>query len=258
MGSPESESLRDADEGPQRTVTIARPFAVGKYEVTVDQFAAFVQASGYKIEDSCWTRESDKFERRSPRSFRNPGFPQTGRHPATCLTWNDAKAYVAWLSRTTGKAYRLLSEAEWEYSARAGTTTAYYFGNDRKELCKHANGRDQSGQKIFPSMTATVDCDDRHTFTAAVGSFPPNAFGLHDMLGNVSEWVEDCWHKAGYGDAPKDGSARTQPDTDGICLKIMRGGSWEDYYGNLRVANRETDTSQNWDFGMRIARSLAP
>jgi formylglycine-generating enzyme required for sulfatase activity len=259
MGSPDSESSRDKDEGPQRTVTIARPFAVAKFEVTVDQYAAFVQASGYKVENSCWTRENDKFEQRSPRSFRNPGFPQTGSHPATCLKWDDAKAYVAWLARTTGKTYRLLSEAEWEYAARAGTKTAYHFGDDRTPICKHANGGDISGKKAVPSMIIS-DCDDRHAFTAPAGSFPANAFGLHDMLGNVREFVEDCWHSnVGYSGAPTDGSARTRPDKDGICLNIVRGGSWESYYADLRAADRERwSVFARWENGMRVARTLAP
>jgi formylglycine-generating enzyme required for sulfatase activity len=258
MGSPANESLRSDDEGPQRTVTFARPFAVAKFEITVDQFAAFVRASGHKVANECYTKENGSFSLRSSRSFSNPGFPQTGNHPAACLRWDDAKAYAAWLSSTTGKTYRLLSEAEWEYAARAGTKTVYPFGSDAKQICRHANGADKSGEKAVPSLTIS-DCDDGHAFTAPVGSFPPNAFGLHDMLGNVSEWVEDCWHSnVGYRGAPSDGSARTQPDKDGICLKIMRGGSWEGWYGSLRSAKRETNTSQNWNYGMRVARTLAP
>ena len=133
MGSPKDEEDRLSDEGPQHAVTIARPFAVGKFHVTVDQFAAFVADTGYDAGSECWTVEIGSGEFRRGRSWRNPGFVQAGSHPAVCISWEDAKAFVAWLSRKTGKGYRLLSEAEWEYVARAGTTTRYFFGNDEKD-----------------------------------------------------------------------------------------------------------------------------
>ena len=254
LGSPISESPRSDDEGPQTKITFARPFAVSKFEVTVEQFAAFMDHAEHLLEESCYTVEEGKFQLKPRRSFRNPGFPQTATHPATCVEWSDAKAYVAWLSKRTGKPYRLLSEAEWEYAARGGSPAAYHFGDERDGICQFANGGDLSGREAIPSMLIT-ECRDEHAFTAPVGSFPPNVFGLYDMLGNVMEWVEDCYHDS-YKGLPTDGAPRTT-SRDGICLHINRGGSWNEYYGSLRVAKRATNTTREWDYGIRVARLLA-
>jgi formylglycine-generating enzyme required for sulfatase activity len=253
LGSPTSESTRGDDEGPQTQITFARPLTVSKFEVTVEQFTAFMDQTEHLIEESCYLVEAGKFQYKPRRSFRNPGFPQTGTHPATCVEWVDAKAYVAWLSQRTGKPYRLLSEAEWEYAARGGSQAAYHFGDEREGICQFANGADLAGKEAIPSMIIT-ECRDEHAFNAAVGSFPPNVFGLYDMLGNVTEWVEDCYENT-YKGLPTDGSPRTTSG-DGICLHITRGGSWNDFYGSLRVANRETNTTREWHYGIRVARSL--
>jgi formylglycine-generating enzyme required for sulfatase activity len=253
LGSPTSESSRADDEGPQTNITFARPFAVSKFEVTVEQFTAFMDNTEHLIEERCYTVEQNTFEYKARRSFRNPGFPQTGTHPATCVEWVDAKAYAAWLSKRTGKPYRLLSEAEWEYAARGGSQAAYHFGDERDGICQFANGADFSGKEAVPSMLIT-ECRDDHAFNAPVGSFPPNVFGLYDMLGNVTEWVEDCYLNS-YKGLPADGAPRTT-SSDGICLHITRGGSWNDYYGSLRVAKRSTNTTRQWDYGIRVARSL--
>src|SRR5262245_14145221 len=182
MGSPKNEKGRDDNEGPQHTVTIGKPFALGKFEVTVDQFAAFVQDTGHDMGPKCDVWEDGKWAEKEGRTWRNPGFSQTGSHPAACPSWDDSKAYVAWLSRKTGKAYRLPTEAEWEYAARAGTTTRYHFGNDEKGLCKYGNGADQAARKDVPGAKkwTVVACSDGHAYTAPVGSLAANAFGLHD------------------------------------------------------------------------------
>jgi len=125
--------------------------AVGKFEVTVDQFAAFAQEAGYDTGSKCYTLEDGKVEERDGRSWRNPGYSQEATYPAACLSWNDAKSYVAWLSRKTRKAYRLLTESEWEYAARAGTTSRYYFGDDENELCRYSNGLDQTARSVLTS-----------------------------------------------------------------------------------------------------------
>jgi uncharacterized caspase-like protein len=145
MGSPKREAGRLGPwEGPQHEVTINRPYAVGKFHVTVEQFAAFVAATGYQVGPQCYTFEDEETKLRDDRSFKNPGFPlhfaQSGSHPAVCLSWDDAKAYVGWMAKATGKGYRLLSEAEWEYAARAGTTTRYIFGNEERDMCRYGNG----------------------------------------------------------------------------------------------------------------------
>src|SRR5262249_31920906 len=158
-------------------IVISQPFAVGRFEITRDQYAAFVAASSQEVADRCWTLEGNNPEERSGRSFRNPGFIQTSAHPVVCINWAEARAYVEWLTKTTAKPYYLLSEAEWEYMARGGTTTRYHFGNDEKEVCKFANGADQfSKMANLPATWNYVDCLDKHVYTAPVGSYEKNGF----------------------------------------------------------------------------------
>ena len=160
-----------------------------------------------------------------------------------CVSWKDAKAYVDWLSGKTGKGYRLLSEAEWEYVARGGTRTSRYWGAGEGGQCEYANG--------------AASCRDRSVYTAEVGSYRANGFGLHDVLGNVWEWVEDCWHED-YTGAPVDGSAWT---SGGECgYRVLRGGSWVAKPRNLRSAIRiRNSTGNRVNFlGFRIARTLTP
>ena len=254
MGSSEIETARKDDEGPQRQVRLARPIAVSKLEITVDQFAAFVDAAGYQVGSTCWTFEDGKGEERHSRSFRLPGFPQTGAHPAACINWDDAKAYVAWLARATGRPYRLLTEAEWEYAARAGSVTPFFFGENEKDLCRYANSADLTAKKSIPDWTV-VSCTDGYAFTAPGGSFAPNNFGLYDMLGNVWEWVEDCYHSS-YQGAPADGSTWTSGD---CTHRVLRGGSWWLVHpGMLRTALRSRDlpVDRGINYGFRVARSL--
>jgi formylglycine-generating enzyme required for sulfatase activity len=261
MGSPLNEAGRDADEGPQHVVTLAQPFAVAKFEVTVRQFAAFATETGHDAGPSCWTFEDGKGEERADRSWRNPGFVQDGSHPAACLNWHDAAAYASWLAGKTGKPYRLLTEAEWEYSARAPTTsgaaTRYSFGDDDDALCRNGNGPDHAARRIKGAGDwAAFACDDGFAYTAPVGSFPPNAFGLHDVHGNVWEWTQDCYH-ASYDGAPANGAAWLSGD----CSRhVLRGGSWTFAPTDLRVANRSGDVSDDrgTNYGMRVARTLAP
>jgi formylglycine-generating enzyme required for sulfatase activity len=252
MGSPKNEERRSDDEGPQHKVTIGKPFAVGKFEVTKDQFAAFLQDSGHDAGSTCYVFDSNKWDEKQGLSWRNPGFEQTGSHPATCINWHDAKAYAAWLSRKTGKTYRLLTEAEWEYAARASNPARYHFGDRAADLCLYANGADQSVKKANPTWTVLSLCDDGYVYTAPVGSFAANAFGLSDMHGNVWEWVEDCWNDS-YKTAPADGS----PWSSGKCdLRVLRGGSWSNNPPDLRAAYRnrnDADVRAN-NYGFRVAR----
>ena len=219
MGSPEGEEGRDDREGPQHKVKIGEAFAVGKYEITFDEWDACVSGGGcggYRPDDEGWGR---------------------GRRPAINVSWEDAKAYVAWLSEKTGKYYRLLTEAEWEYAARAGTGTRYYWGDEAGTIAKCVG----------------CDADDRET--RPVGSFGPNGFGLYDVHGNVDEWVEDCVHE-NYEGAPEDGSAWL---TGGDCDKRMvRGSSWGGGPWYLRSARRDADDvgQRDRDTGFRVVRSL--
>ena len=255
MGSPSGEAGRDDDEGPVHRVTFERPFAVGVYEVTRGEFARFVSATGHSMGNSCWTYESGEGEERSGRHWKNPGFSQTDEHPAVCLNWDDAKAYVEWLSRKTGEAYRLLSESEWEYVARGGTTTARYWGEGEMGQCRYANGADREAKRHNSGWTV-ADCDDGYYQTAPVGSFQANGYKLHDVLGNVWEWTEDCWNES-YAGAPSDGSTWES----GNCRRrVLRGGSWNYIPGYLRSAFRGwNDTGhRDDDNGFRVARTLTP
>jgi formylglycine-generating enzyme required for sulfatase activity len=151
MGSPETEKGRDKEEGPQHQVTIPRPFAIGRFAITRGEFAAFVTESGFKSEDGCYVYdEKIEWQLKKDASWRAPGFSQEyDRHPVVCVSWTDAKAFLGWLSQKTGAHYRLLTEAEWEYAARAGSTTRYFFGDDDKDFCRFGNGADLSYSPLF-------------------------------------------------------------------------------------------------------------
>lgn len=226
MGSPNGELGRNIDEGPQHPVTFARRFAVGKFAVTFDEWDACVAdggCNGYRPNSSGWGR---------------------GRWPAINVSWVDAKAYVAWLAETTGKPYRLLSEAEREYVTRAGTTTPFWWGTSISTNQANYNGS--------PFAQGGKGQDRGHT--VPVDSFEPNPWSLYQVHGNIYEWVEDCWI-AGYGGAPADGSAQT----DGDCrYRVIRGGSWDYDPEFLRSASRLgwiAETRDIW-LGFRVGRTL--
>ena len=245
------------NEGPQHKATIRQPFAVGRFEVTRDQYAAFVKRSGYKGGERCVTFENNVPQERANRSFLDPGFVQNGTHPVVCVSWTDAKAYVEWLSQTTGKRYRLLSEAEFEYAARAGGTSRFGVSSDPDEICKFANGADQSAKAAgLPVDSPYMNCQDGYPFTAPVGSFPANVFGIHDLIGNVWEWTEDCFYND-YASAKPDGAARTET----ACpVRTVRGGDWFSNEAALRPAARAKASAdaRHDDIGFRVARTLAP
>jgi sulfatase modifying factor 1 len=256
MGSPADEPGRLQVEGMPRRVTIAKGFAIGKFEVTVDQFAAFIADTGMIADTQC--REIVAFDRTPvvwgppEASFRNPGFDVTGSQPVVCISWHEAQAYVAWLRRRTGKPYRLPTEAEWEYAARAGTRTTYSFGNDDAELCAYARFADLSSRFVWH--------DGCRSGTTAygplpVGSLKPNLWGLFDMLGNAWEWVEDCW-TPNASEIPLDGSAFVRP---GHCdMGVARGGSFAAGSRRVRLAIRAPipTAAHNYNDGFRVALSL--
>ena len=214
MGSPESEQSRDLDEE-QHAVRISRPFLMGVHPVTRGQFATFVEDSGYRTEaekeGSARTRTGNGFEDVEGASWRNPGpgFEQTDDHPVVCVSWNDAVAFCEWLSRKEGKTYRLPTEAEWEYACRAGTTDAWTWGDE-------------------PSVSA-------YPFTAPVGSFGANAWGLYDMNGNVCQWCSD-WYDDQF---PGDTEVVTDPTgaSSGVT-RVLRGAPWFAGLAAWRSANR--------------------
>ena len=262
MGSPASEAERQTWEGPVHGVTITHPFAVGVHEVTRGDFSQFVSETGHSAGDACSTYEDGAWTLRPGRTWRSPGISQTDDHPVVCVSWSDAKAYVAWLGRKTGQAYRLLSESEWEYVARAGTSTARYWGGSEVEQCRYANGRDQAFVRQYPDWVVdgqiTVSCDDGHAGTAPVGSYEANGFGLHDVIGNVWEWVEDCWNES-YEGAPAHGEAWAT-GSQHCQWHMRRGGSWTLNPLSLRSAQRnanESDVRGYWG-GFRVARTIPP
>ena len=232
MGSPMSEEGREGDEGPQHLVRVQR-FALGRYEVTRGEYAAFAAATG-RDGNGCSTLRDSSWDLAARASWRSPGFPQTDEHPAVCMSWDDARAYVRWLSQETGRNYRLPSEVEWEYAARAGTATSRYWGDGASGQCANSNGADAAFAQRWEDWTV-ASCNDGWVFTAPVGTFGANQFGLFDVLGNAREWVEDCWHDS-YRDAPSDGRAWT---SGGDCsIRALRSGAWTYTPQLLRAANR--------------------
>ena len=223
-----SERGGNDNERPRHQVTLSKPFAVGVYEVTRGEWRAFVRATGYDT-GSCSAVKKEY-------SWRYLYFSQDDRHPVVCVNYEDAHMYVQWLSRKTGQGYRLLSESEWEYVARAGTTTTYH-----------------TGARIFSNQ---ANFNDKNEGTVEVGSYAANAFGLYDVHGNVFEWVQDCWNGS-YEGAPNDGSAWESGD----CGKaVLRGGSWLNNPEYLRSAYRlRIDTGLRYYYdGFRLARTLTP
>jgi formylglycine-generating enzyme required for sulfatase activity len=187
IGSPMTENGRGSDENPQKIVTIGYAFAMGKYPVTRGQFAAFVADTGRKL-GPCEHWDGKTFRAEEGIYWSN-AFRQTGQHPVVCVNWDDSQAYVQWLSRKTRRRYRLLSEAEWEYAARAGTSTLGIGGDNEADQCRYANGADVSAKAQGITTAGFVSCYDKHPFTSPVGSFAANNFGLYDMAGNAGEWV---------------------------------------------------------------------
>ena len=256
MGSPASEEGRFDDESPQHKVTIGRPFAVGKFEVTRGEFAAFVAEAGYHTADSCWVwvdAGGGRWQETAGKGWRDVGYAQTDWDPVACVSWKDAQAYVTWLGRKTGKPYRLLTEAEWEYVARAGTGRSRYWGDSLAAACDYANVADQAAKRRYADW-AIHECNDGAIYTSPVGRYRPNAYGLHDMIGNVWEWVADCWHDT-YAGGPSDG----QVWSGGDCSKrVLRGGSWfvRPRFARAALRFRYNLGDRYGDNGFRVARPL--
>jgi formylglycine-generating enzyme required for sulfatase activity len=256
MGAEGGEEGRP--EGPPHPVRIVHGFLAGRYEVTNAEFAAFVAATGYQAAQGCnnWDPAIANLRRMPELSWRDPGYGRAPKpeEPVVCVAWKDARAYVDWLAKRTGKPYRLLSEAEWEYIARAGSTSRYPWGEDPEAACKYANVLDASAARI-PGPSPDVHCTDGFPGVAPVGRFAPNAFGLYDVIGNAWEWVEDCYRAPYPADAPVDGSAL---EVEGPCdRRAVRGGSWRTIVYRQRPSWRGRDDPENMVtniFGLRVAR----
>lgn len=229
-------------ERPAHMVTI-KPFAIGRYEVTRGEWQACVAAG------VC-----------TPSRLVPEASEAGPQQPITGVSWLQAKVYVSWLAQRTGRPYRLPTEAEWEYAARAGTEIHYSWNASLTDeiTCQRANALDRRAATRYPEMTWFLDCDDGYSQTAPVGSYAPNLWGVHDMVGNVWEWVEDCWHPDFTG-APGDGSAWLDSGEGANCRKrVNRGGGWGNGLSALRLSNRDADPASNHSdgLGLRVALSV--
>lgn len=266
LGAAASDGFRNSDELPERTFPIRAAFAVSRHEITRDQYEAFVRASHRTVHGDCLT---DRTQRGNwvidpGTTFRDPGFAQKGNDPVACVSWDEAQAYVAWLNTQTRGGYRLLTEVEWEYVARAGASqnVTYPWGSDAAAGCSFANGFDQttmatykgldtSGHKVFDPL----NCSDGWLNTAPVGSLAPNEFGVFDMIGNVSEWVGDC-HSTSHDALSESG---TLPTSASPCSRrLAKGGSWGTLAHNLRTSERlpYAATHRDDSIGIRVAKTL--
>jgi formylglycine-generating enzyme required for sulfatase activity len=272
MGSPENEPGRNPIELSERKISV-RQFAAGKFDITVEQWDAFVTATNRPTVQGCsWSGFKDstlkQWESNPKASWKDPGFPQGDNYPVVCVSWHDVQDYVKWLSQKTGKEYRLLTEAEWEYAARAGTTTRYHWGNDASH--EYANYGADSG------WTPLALGRDQWLYNSPSGSFPPNAFGLYDMNGNVMQYVEDCFSDS-YAQLPSDGSAYKENvqlkmtgrldwmnGTSSCSSRIIRGGDWNNPPRMIRAASRNWTPARGYTLenyrsaglGFRVARML--
>jgi len=269
MGASASDEDAQPNELPQQRVKFTRPFEIGVHEVTVGQFRKFVEATGYqtaaeKQRSSGFNAETNTFQYDRPGfNWKNLGWKQTDDHPVLNVNWFDACAFCEWLSQKEGRTYRLPTEAEWEYACRAGTEARFVTGEAIEQLQKIANVQDQSLASLKPKFSNSkessylkrpVGWNDRSPFSAPVGSFQPNAFGLYDMLGNAAEWCGD-WYGEDYDNetvkvdpsGPAEGEAR-----------VFRGGAFLHQPKHCRVSSRlgGTPTYQNYIIGFRVVAEV--
>jgi sulfatase modifying factor 1 len=267
LGAAAADPFRNVDELPERRFVIAQSFAVSRSEITRGEFEVFVRATHREIEGDCLTdrRQPGNWQLDRETTFRDPGFAQSDNHPVACVSWDDAKAYIAWLNAQTSGGYRMLTEVEWEYVARSGTgqNSTYPWGSNAADGCEFANGFDRTAETHYADMDRSgyktfdpMGCSDAQLNTAPVGSYAPNAFGVYDMTGNVSEWVEDCF--TATHDALSSTGAPSMVEEGACPRRIAKGGSWGTLAHNLRIADRFPYVSGHRDdsIGIRVAKTL--
>ncbi|MBO8208706.1 formylglycine-generating enzyme family protein [Acinetobacter nosocomialis] len=252
-------------ELPQHLVQVEKPFAMSTYETTIAEFQAFQKETGWEVE-GCrnWETRNGVFNMwyRDDLNPNNSGMNQTPQDPVVCVRREDGREFAKWLSKKTGQTYRLPTEVEWEYAARAGTTTAYYWGDDLNldQACKYANVLDPATVVALPQTSgwSLFNCTDGYPFTSPVGKFLPNNFGLYDMSANAREWVDDCWH-ANYENAPSV-NRRWGEENNGQCnFPVLRGGAWIYNTYNVRTAYRNayvTSQARSIMWGFRLVREI--
>jgi formylglycine-generating enzyme required for sulfatase activity len=262
MGSPDGEAGREEQEA-QHEVELTRGFYLGVHEVTVGQFRQFVHEAKYQTEvekdgKGGWgVDKNGKVVMDAKYTWRSPGFEQTDEHPVVLVSWNDAQAFCGWLSKKEKKTYRLPTEAEWEYACRAGTKTAYSFGDDPEGLAKAGNTADATAREKFPAWTLGIKAKDGHVFTAPMGKFKKTTWGLYDMHGNVWEWCEDFYDPGGYTTA-------SQQDPTGPAsgtARVQRGGGWSSAARRCRSAarvGRDPSSYRGCYLGFRVVLVSAP
>ncbi len=259
---------READpasgETPAIVVTLAHPFAMTRTEITVAQFRAFAEATQYPVNGDCRIPSGGGWQRFPEHSWQDPGFgvPQSDTEPVVCISFADAKAYAAWLTKMVGHTYRLPSEVEWEYAARGGTSTPRFFSeadSDERTLlsvaCDYANVYDAGSARDLSIPQPYARCVDGKTYTAPVASYRPNAFDLYDLIGNVREWTEDCYTQSREG-RPED--ARPWLWAGGCEMRVVRGGSYASRPAHARSAAREAELEglRQADLGFRLVREI--
>jgi formylglycine-generating enzyme len=267
LGAGHTDPFRRPDEVPERTFKIAEPFAVSRYEITRDEYEAFVRDTQRDVLGDCLTDRKRRGEWvfDAETTFRDPGFAQTGADPVACVSWVEAQAYIAWLNTRTDGGYRLLTEVEWEYVARGGATESliYPWGDNQSDGCPFANGFDRTTMDTYSGMDtsgyATFDpltCSDGWLNTAPVGSLESNQFGVYDMIGNIAEWVEDCYSPS--RDTLSDTGASSSIAASECSRRIVKGGSWGTLAHNLRTAERipYPATHRDDSVGIRVAKTL--
>ncbi|MEI8299511.1 MAG: SUMF1/EgtB/PvdO family nonheme iron enzyme [Pseudomonadota bacterium] len=261
MGTPAADP-RAADtraEAQALIVRVPKAFAMGRLEITRREYRAFVNDAGYEVHGPCvsWDDALGRFNSDRTRGPDNPGRPREVKddQPVSCVSWSDAKAYVQWLAHRTGKAYRLPSEAEWEYAARAGSAARWPWGDSSTDACDFANLYDLSARESYAFGWDPVHCRDSYPDVAPAAALRANAFGLYDMIGNVAEWVEDCYTDS-YVGRPRD--TRAWVWAGGCSKRVQRGGSWAMPPERARSASREAAeiSSRADSLGFRVALDL--
>ena len=248
------------DERPAHQVTIIEPFYLGQYEVTIEQFRKFVEATNYSTDAERgngfpgafgWNPDKMEFEMNEDYSWRVAGFDQLDTHPVVNVSWNDAMEFCRWLSRREGRDYRLPTEAEWEYACRAGTTTSYSHGSNSEGLVKSGNVADAAFEAQYPELKGLIKASDGYAYTSPAGSFLPNSFGLYDMHGNVWEWCADWYSPEYYAESPIDDPAGPSTGEE----RVYRGGGWFNCTRGCRSASRSAGfpENRNLTLGFRIA-----